>query len=195
MIGDALSGSSGPPSYTPSWSNFTAWSFQAQYFFAVIDRGTNGTVLKAVTGATFQTTAGESLWTSFSFSPGGNGGGVWTLSMGVEGDESRTSAVVIPQPYMGLLAPVTSRWDEDIYSVLHVNSCWELYGTNCRADYPSSGSNFTMVIDQSPGTFPWEVRNWSSPGTPPDCPGHPVTDSRERHNRTTQIVEWDIFWP
>jgi hypothetical protein len=190
MLGDALSGSSGAPDYTPTWSNFTSYVFQAQYFFAFIDTVTNSTIFKAATGTTYNTSPGELLWTSFTLSNSSSGGS-WTLSMGVTGDPTRTSTVTVPAPYMGMLSPFTTRWDEDTYSLVHVNSCWELYGTNNREDYPSTGSNFTMKVQQIPKTFPW---SWSTAGVPPNCSGHPETSSIENHNATTQVIEWDIFW-
>ena len=119
MLGDALSGSSGPPSYEPRWNTFRSYFFQAQYFFAFVDPASNATVLKAVVGETYPVAPGERTWTSFT-----RRNYSWYLDMGVVGDTSRTSTVVAPTPYMGLLAPHTTSWSEAIYDNVHVNSCW-----------------------------------------------------------------------
>jgi hypothetical protein len=52
--------------------------------------------------------------------------------MGVVGDESRVSELIIRQPYMGMGRdwdePTTS-WLEPWYKNMCINACWELYGS------------------------------------------------------------------
>ena len=194
MLGDALSGSSGPPSFDAQWSTMHSFHFQSQYFFALTDASSNATIYKAVTGATHAAAPGERLWTNFSLdAAASSGGGAWTLAMGVVGDADRTSTVLASAPFMGLLAPATARWDEAAYAAVHVNSCYELYGTNSRGQFPSSGSDFEMLVRAQPRDFEWWT-NFSETGCAVNCSGHPQTATRERHNASTQSVGWRVFW-
>ena len=124
MLGSPLSGSSNWPYYLPTWSNEHSWVFGSQYFMELYNTTSNATEAKAATGQKFNTVAGEVLWTSFTRAPAPSF--AWTLAMGVLGDASRTSIVVSPAPYMGLLHSETSSWGEPAYDTAHLNSCWEL---------------------------------------------------------------------
>lgn len=80
---------------------------------------------KAAYGDLYPAAEGETLYTSFVASPGPFGPS-WTLEMGVVGDSSRTSKVVVDQPYMGLGAkwPVPSvSWSELNFTNICINSC------------------------------------------------------------------------
>jgi hypothetical protein len=193
MLGDALSGSSGPPFYAPVWNTFQTYNFQAQYFFALGDDGPSGNItLYAVTGDTFGAEPGESLWTEFSL----GSDWAWTLRMGVVGDPSRTSVVVAPTPFMGLL-PGTTSWSEPAYNTTHLNACWELYGTDSRSAYPSNGSTFSMstVIEGGGPSIAWST-DWNNAPVPPNCSGHPsATATTEVHSPTSQNVTWGVYWP
>lgn len=190
LLGNALSSSSGPPHYTPSWGNYSTWYFSSQYFFALNTSEYPGLSYHAVTGAIFPASAGEVLWTRMDYDTASLS---WTLSMGVEGDASRTSVVVVPQPFMGLLHPSAS-WGDDTYSMAHVNSCWELYGIQEPGNWPSSGSGFEMDVGVvQPGAIPWNP-DWSN-GSTMDCPGEPSNVTwREAHNDSAQQVFWDVQW-
>jgi len=191
MLGDALSSSSMAPDYTPSWGNFTAYVFSAQYFFAIPGVEANSFVPKAATGAIHPVSPGETLWTSMELDITT---WVWTLSMGVVGDAARISTVAVPKPFMGLLAPHTTSWSELTYSAVHVNSCWELYGMESVGDWPSTGSTYSMRIEtDTEDAIPF-AGNWSGGGVIP-CPGAPTLNTwREIHNATSQEVTWEIGW-
>lgn len=188
MLGAALSGSSGPPAYEPTWSTYSTYVFSAQYFFDVLDAH-NVSQPKAVTGVVLPCEPGETLWTTFALSDDSE---TWTLAMGVSGDPSRTSTVVATAPYMGLLAPATTSWREEGYALGHLNSCWELYETDCRADFPSTGSAFQMRVD-TVRPIAWAT-NWSNYFNPSPCPGGPNSTNAEVHNATQQNVSWRVFW-
>lgn len=189
MLGQALSNSTGPPNYDAVWGNYSSYVFSAQYFFEIINES-NVSVPKAVAGDVYQCVPGESLWTQFTQSHDH----VWTLTMGVVGDPTRTSVVVAPRPFMGLVSG-TSSWSEATYDEVHVNSCWELYDASPwdRAHWPGSGSIFNMQIDtQIPGGIAW-VTNWTN-GDAMNCSGHPNTTIAEKHSPTQQNVTWELVY-
>ena len=136
MVGNALDRSTGPPDYRPLWNDSITWMFSAQYFMEIHNVTSNATEGHAATGEVFDCVAGEQLWTEFTLSEHW----VWNLSMGVVGDTSRTSTVISAIPYMGLLGDEADSWEMDVFDHANVNSCWELYGTEDRDHYPSSGS-------------------------------------------------------
>lgn len=117
--------------------------FGAQYFFELFNKTSNKTEGHAATGELFNAKQGEILWTNFSL----NDKWEWTLGMGIKGDPSRTSTVVAPKPYMGLLPPTeTNSWSEDTYNQTFVNGCWEMYGVEDREHYPSTGSTYLFQV-------------------------------------------------
>jgi hypothetical protein len=61
----------------------------------------------------------------------------WHLTMGVIGDEARTSRLVVDKPFMGMIEPYSNSWMEDIYDNVYVGSCLENYGMFQRDNYPS----------------------------------------------------------
>ena len=75
ILGNALSGSSGPPNYTPSWAVHDTWAFGAHYFFEIFNTSTNATDGHAAYGPLFPASPGETLYTTFTStkhaSPGG----------------------------------------------------------------------------------------------------------------------------
>ena len=129
MLGQPLYGSTGPPAYDPLWMPVHTWIFAAQYFMEIY----NGTA-KAAAGPWFNCSAGDILWTSYALDESW----VWNLGMGVVGDPSRTSTLVVERPFMGLLPSETTSWKEPAYSVAHFNGCWELYGVATCPGYPSA---------------------------------------------------------
>ena len=148
----------------------------------------NATQGKAATGKVFGCKEGEKLWTEFTLDEHW----VWNLSMGVVGDASRTSTVISEKPYMGLLPDEADSWSADVFNMTNVNSCWELYGTNDRDHYPSSGSTYDMRVVAPAGSVDWYT-GWSEIETP-TCPGAPKSQSAEVHNGTQEDVVWRIFW-
>ena len=76
----------------------------------------------------------------------------------------------------------------------YVNSCWELYGAEDRAHYPSSGHAIEMDVSvDKPNLFNW-FTGWNTRGGA-TCPGSPNSTITEHHNDTAQEVVWDIHWP
>jgi hypothetical protein len=191
MLGNALSGSTGPPNYDATWGNYSTWTFGSQYFMEINNATATG-IPKAATGDLFVTVSGETLFTAFA-----RVGGVWTLTMGVVGDATRTSVVVAGAPYMGLLADVTKSWVEPAYDHVHVNGCWELYGVDTPHAFPSTGSNYSWTTAAAaPGAIPWAApaSAWSNIETP-TCPGGPTATFAEGHTPSAQTVSWNITYP
>ena len=120
LVGDALDGSTGPPDYFPRFGVHTTWAFAAHYFFEVFDPPSNSTIAHAAYGDMHPARAGETLFTNFSVLLAADGVTPhWQLQMGVLGDASRVSTLLVEQPYMGLGAawdvPTTS-WAETNYT-------------------------------------------------------------------------------
>mmetsp|Transcript_23585 Transcript_23585/g.55857 ORF Transcript_23585/g.55857 Transcript_23585/m.55857 type:complete len:464 (+) Transcript_23585:81-1472(+) len=62
----------------------------------------------------------------------------WHLTMGVVGDSTRVSSLVVDRPFMGMLEPYNSKsWVEDMYQDVYVGSCLENYGMVSSNNYPS----------------------------------------------------------
>eukprot|EP00755_Sulcionema_specki_P010373 Sspe_Gene.6871::Locus_2310_Transcript_1_1_Confidence_1.000_Length_1001::g.6871::m.6871 len=193
MLGNALSGSSGPPLYNPIWHEHTTWVFGSQYFMEIFNVTANKTQGKAAHGQVYPCKKGEVLWTRFTR----DSNYVWTLAMGVKGDSSRTSTVVSHKPYMGLLedspgeGASAPRWSDSAFASANVNSCWELYGMRDRAHYPSSGSSYDMVVKTSkPGSIKWDT-HWTEDERP-TCPGGPQSSIKEEHTDSVQHVYWNL---
>jgi hypothetical protein len=118
-----------------------------QYFFELFNVTKNATQAHAATGTTYNTSEGETIFTSFELSKDW----VWTLSMGVKGDPTRLSTVVADKPFMGLLPESqTKSWSEDIYSKAWSNTCWELCAScaipSVRASLKLPQSPFTLSV-------------------------------------------------
>ena len=192
MLGNALSGSSGAPYYLPEWHMSTSWIFGAQYFFELFNQTTNSTQGKAAVGTAYPAVEGEVLYTSFELDDTYE----WTITMGVKGDDSRTSVVHVPKPFMGLLPEEqTKSWAEDVYASAWSNSCWELYGMDQTGKrYPGS-SRYDMrvkVDEATQGSFDWDT-DWHF--STPDCPGHPQQSVGEAHTAAEQHVLWNLTYP
>lgn len=187
MLGQPLYSSTGPPSYDPLWTTATTWIFAAQYFMELYSNGT----AKAAAGPWFNCTERDVLWTEYALDTAW----VWTLSIGVVGDPSRTSTLVVPQPFMGLLASETTSWQEPAYSVAHYNSCWELYGVGPYGGthYPSSSSVYDMGTVLGPQQAPVQWQTQWRDVEYATCPGHPNSTFVELHNDTHQHVIQNIF--
>jgi len=166
-----------------------------QYFFELYNETTQSINAHAATGDLYETEEGEVVWTSFELSDKY----VWTLSMGVVGDPTRTSTVVAEKPFMGMLDRPhipkenrTSSWRESHYNNCFVNSCWELYGMRDKAHYPSSGSTYDMrITTATPGIIKWDT-HWDARLEWSNCSGAPNATISETHNTTVQDVYWDI---
>lgn len=196
VLGNALDGSSGAPAYTPHWGEHQTWAFGAHYFFETHNATTGATQGHAAYGEMLPTTAGEKLFTTFDASATSGGDPTWTLRMGVVGDSSRVSELVVAQPYMGLgvdWAQPTTSWAENNYSNLCVNMCWELYGAKDLQHLPSSGSTYELNISRPAGTgFPWVVAWDEDEGLNRSCSS---STASEHHTDTMQHVHWEIGAP
>ena len=131
MLGNPLSGSSNWPFYLPQWSHATTWVFASQYFMEIFNSTSNATQANAAAGEVFNCLEGETLWTSFARSPAPDF--AWTLTMGVKGDASRTSIVISPAPYMGLISTETMSWGEAAYDTAHLSTCMHLCAVRLSA--------------------------------------------------------------
>ena len=195
LLGSALDSSSGPPNYTPTWHTHKTYVFGAHYFFETFDSDTNLTQAHAAYGDLYPTWPGESLFTTFSLSGGGDGMDTespkWTLTMGVVGDDTRISKLVVERPYMGMGVDwdePTVSWAESSFRNMCINSCWELYGASDPAHLPSSGSTFELLIKQpEPGLY--DFISWERDEGNGKCPSCKVT---EAHNKQFQNVKIEI---
>ncbi|KAG7350948.1 hypothetical protein IV203_010308 [Nitzschia inconspicua] len=95
---------------------------------------------KAATGELIAVEAGEGIFTTFKIveteSRNDPPSVEWHLAMGVIGDPTRVSRLVVPTPFMGLVNG-TSSWMEDIYEAVYIGSCLENYGMTNSTSYPS----------------------------------------------------------
>ena len=187
MLGQPLYGSTGAPDYDPLWMPVTTWIFAAQYFMEIYPNGT----AKAAAGPWFNCTEKDILWTEYALDTNW----VWTLSMGVVGDSSRTSILIVEKPFMGLLESETSSWAEPAYSSANYNSCLELYGIAPYGGthYPSSSMVYDLRTTLGPNQAPvdWQT-NWSDVEYA-TCPQHPNSTFSEIHNATRQDVIQNVY--
>jgi len=201
ILGKALDGSSGPPNFEPRWGpHHESWSFGAHYFFEYFNITTNSIDSHAAYGSLYPTLAGETLWTEFRMEGGGDGYDAetprWVLKMGVEGDPSRISTLVVDRPYMGMGQDPswgpnkTHSWAEEYYQNFCINSCWELYGADDSRHLPSSGSTFNITIEKPKlGSFQFLSEWEQDEGKANGCPSSTVYES---HNESVQTIRWDI---
>ncbi|KAG7354025.1 hypothetical protein IV203_003381 [Nitzschia inconspicua] len=147
MLGSALANSTNHPNYEPKWLELSSWHIGAQYFMAICDdddgtdvKGCDKWTPKAATGELVAVEPGEGIFTTFELVETENSANPpsveWHLAMGVIGDPTRVSRLVVPTPFMGLLNG-TSSWMEDIYDAVYVGSCLENYGMTNSTSYPS----------------------------------------------------------
>ena len=190
ILGDALDGSTGPPNFDPHYGHHSTWAFGAHYFFEIFD-GTD-VQAKAAYGDLYPAVEGETLFTSFTASPGPFGP-QWTLEMGVVGDASRTSSVLVQQPYMGLGAkwPVPSvSWSELNFTNICINSCWEIYGGIDADHLPSTGTLYDMRITKGPALdYPF-VSQWDRDEGATSC----FADFRAESHTDGPGGEQHVFW-
>ena len=194
MLGSVLDSSSGAPEYSPHWHSHATYVFAAHYFFELFNETTNETDAHAAYGDLFPAEPGETLWTSFALSPGGDGEDLksprWTLQMGVVGDAARTSTLSIDRPYMGLRLHQTESWAEPAYKNMCLNACWELYGADDAAHLPSSGANYELSVTKPrPDAFDFAPR-WDQDEGKGVCPRTVAIE--ESHDEATQSVSWNI---
>ncbi len=148
LLGEVLSGSTGPPDYNPIYSTISTWMFGAHYFFEVFNASTQQVDAKAAYGGLFPALEGETLFTTFDVYAGPFGP-AWLVRMGVVGDATRVSEIRVEQPYMGLGGgwPLPSvSWAEQNFTNLCINACWEIYGGVDADHLPSSGAEFNISI-------------------------------------------------
>lgn len=195
ILGQALDGSSGPPDFRPQWGYHDSWTFAAHYFFELWNPDTNATEAHAAYGDFYPAHPGEEIWTTFEMTSGADKGNpIWTLSMGVVGDDSRTSTLVVAQPYMGMGAhwkdePCTS-WLEPNYRNMCINACWELYGAKDSSHLPSTGAQYQVDIFQpqlSSSYYPFS--SWVQDEGNGHCPSAKIEELR---SDASQYVLLDI---
>jgi hypothetical protein len=197
LLGDVLDGSSGPPGYEPLWGHYDTWVFGAHYFFETFNTTSNQTDARASYGKLYPTWAGETLLTTFELrqqlesndktSPAPQ----WILTMGVVGDETRVSRLVVNQPYMGLgeqWHEPTTNWLEPYYKNMCINACWEIYFANDAAHLPSSGAQYNLTILQ-PSANLYPFASWERDEGNGICPSCKVS---ETHTDRVQTVLIDI---
>jgi len=194
ILGSALDSSSGPPDYEPDWHTHHSWVFGAHYFFETFDNNNpNTTQAHAAYGDLYPTYAGEILFTTFSITAGGDGMDTkspkWTLTMGVVGDSSRISKLVVERPYMGMGVDwdePTSSWAEPEFDNMCINSCWELYGADDRSHLPSSGSTYELMIRQ-PEPNLYEFVSWEEDEGNGTCPSCKVMETHDQQFQNVTI--------
>ena len=192
LLGEVLSGSTGPPDYNPIYSTFSTWMFGAHYFFEVLNASTLQIDAKAAYGGLYPALEGETIFTTFDVYAGPFGP-AWLVRMGVEGDATRVSEIRVEQPYMGLgrdwAVPSTS-WAELNYTDVCINSCWEIYGGVDADHLPSSGAEYEIVITRGEKqTYPW-VAQWDQDEGAGSCFHSNISES---HTQTVQTVNWGII--
>ena len=188
MLGNALDASSGAPLYKPIWHQQNeSWIFSAQYFFEIFNSTSNKTEPHAATGNIYKCKPNETLYTTFELS----NDWVWTLTMGVKFDPSRTSVVTVKQPFMGLLpASQTSSWSEAVYAKAWSNTCWELYGITQAKQYPTNNMQYVInITTNSSNSIQWQDWKSKSQAT---CPGHPNVTTHTQNTSTTQTIVWNV---
>lgn len=198
LLGSVLDSSTGAPDYKPIWHKHKTWAFGAHYFFETANpENTNVTEAHAAYGKLHPAWPGETLFTEFVLSPGGDGmdseSPKWTLTMGVVGDPTRVSKLVIERPYMGMGATwkdgPTVSWTERPYRNVCINACWELYGATDSLHLPSSGAHYELTITQpkTPSQYPFTT--WVQDEGNEHCPSSKIA---EKHNATSQKVWIDV---
>ena len=194
LLGSTLDRSSGAPDYAPESGDHETYAFGAHYYFELYNTTTNETDSHAAYGDLHPTAPGETLWTSFDLSPGGDGEDMksprWTLRMGVLGDPERTSVLVVDRPYMGLRLGQTRSWAEPEYARVCINACWELYGADDAAHLPSTGAFYDLRITQpAPGSYAF-LDKWEQDEGGAVCPR--TVAVAESHDAQVQHVSWNI---
>jgi hypothetical protein len=191
LLGNVLDSSSGIPDYQPYWHKHYSWSFGAHYFFEVENSEDETIESHAAYGDLHPTWPGESLYTTFELSSPGEENEhspKWTLTMGVVGDDTRVSTLVVARPYMGLGVDwdePTVSWTEPAYRNMCLNACWELYGATDADHLPSSGARYALSIEQpEPASYPFTT--WEQDERNGACPSCKVIES---HGDQTQKVQ------
>ena len=209
LLGDVLDSSTGPPYYKPKFHHHDTWVFGSHYFWELYNTTTTKTTSHAAYGQLFPTWPGEVLYTSFELKVANNNnkekGMVthspkWILTMGVVGDDSRVSELVISQPYMGMGSdwehqPSTS-WLEEPYHNMCINSCWELYGATDNDHLPTSGSRYEITIHQpttnnNNNTFFNFISSWEQDEGNGICPSCTVQESHTNQDQSI-IIDIDV---
>jgi hypothetical protein len=194
LLGDVLDGSSGPPGYEPLWGHHDTWVFGAHYFFETFNTTSNQTDAHASYGKLYPTWAGETLFTIFELIQQQTNGAVsasprWILTMGVVGDDTRVSRLVVDQPYMGLgerWQEPTASWLEPSYKNMCINACWEIYGAPDAAHLPSSGAHYNLtVLPPSPNLYPFT--SWERDEGNGICPACTVSETHSDREQTVLI--------
>ena len=167
------------------------YKFGAHYFFEHV----NGS--GAAYGKLFDAYVGETLYTSFVQHPIGKDGDFgWTLTMGAVNDSTRTSTVVADKPYMGIGVdwPVPAKsWTQNNFTNMCMNSCFELYGDPDQDHFPSSGSDYNLLVTKpASATWSWQPGWAEDEGAGTTCATSKITQT---HNKTAQKVHWSIGIP
>jgi hypothetical protein len=167
LLGSVLDESTGPPQYLPKWHTHKTWMFGAHYFFELFNVTTFKTEGHAAYGELFPAYPGETLYTVFEMILEGSQTintthsttshstdkfyPIWSLTMQVVGDPSRTSILPIRHPYMNMgkdWKEPSTNWLEKSFRHLCMNACWEIYGAFDADHLPSSGATYNLSITQ-----------------------------------------------
>ena len=209
LLGDVLQGSTGYPNYNPKWGFDSTWVFGAHYFFEIYNPITNQTEPHAAYGDLYPTIPGETLFTSFGLKKketkvDETGMAVsddddvqWILTMGVVGDNSRISTLVVERPYMGMGTQWTNQsttsWLEPSYQNMCINACWEIYGGKDANHLPSSGTRYNLTIVQPQSTSQsnddtyYNFTSWERDEGKGKCPSCHIQESHTDQIQTVQI--------
>ena len=191
MLGSALTNSTNAPNYKPIFTTLNSWYIGSQYFFALYNESaSNGWTGKAATGDLIDVYDGDIVYTSFKL----NDDGVWSLIMGIKGNDTAISIVNATEPYMGLLSNVTKSWNEDTYNKTTIGCCWELYSINNGKEYPPFMDYQIITTSQTNGSSFFS--DWTMHESP-NCsysPDYSLDTGVNSPDDTQQITFFDIFY-
>lgn len=88
--------------------------------------------------------------------------------------------------------PATS-WTQNNFTNMCLNSCFELYGDPDTEHFPSSGSDYNLLVTKPAGAeWAWLPGWGEDEGVGTTCATSTITES---HNATAQKVHWQIGIP
>ena len=149
----------------------------------------NGKTAHAATGELIDVYEGDIIYTEFKLSEDRE---IWTLTMGIVGNDSAVSTIQATQPFMGL-DENTKSWTEDRYNTTPSGCCWELYNFYERGNYPNY-MDYSIITkateDLSEYWTDWHMVEI------PNCSYSPTwtLESAVSEDQTEQLVIFDIYY-